>query len=72
MLCRPGTAAELQAGNSECTFGDDDFAQQLAADWTGIADPLKTTSPYERHGARLVRVRALTRGRTGVGTSSSF
>ncbi len=45
---------EFYRGVSCAVVGDDDFAQQLAADWTGIADPLKTTSPYER--VKKVRV----------------
>lgn len=35
-------------GVSCAVVADDTFAWTLASDWTGIADPLKTTSAYQR------------------------
>ena len=45
---------EFYQGVSMAVVADDVFGRTLAADWVGIADPLKTTSPYER--VRHVRV----------------
>jgi hypothetical protein len=45
---------EFYQGVSMAIVADDVFASTLAGDWVGIADPLKTTSPYER--VRRVRV----------------
>ena len=45
---------EFYQGVSMAIVADDVFARTLAQDWVGIADPLKTTSPYER--VRRVRV----------------
>ena len=45
---------EFYQGVSMAIVADDVFARTLAGDWVGIADPLKTTSPYER--VRRVRV----------------
>jgi hypothetical protein len=41
-------------GVSCAVVADDSFAYTIAADWSGIADPLKTTSPYQR--VKKVRV----------------
>ena len=49
-----GAFIDFYAGMSMAVVADDLFGRTLAADWTGIADPLKTSSPYER--VRTVRV----------------